>query len=80
MINISTNGFIRLFTSETDTSPQKYHRNKRIEKACLLLHFSEKNIDEIAIKTGFLDRYHFSREFKKSTSNTPAEFRKTKGI
>lgn len=77
-INMATNGFIRLFSSATGISPQKYSQKKRIEKASLLLSFSNKKIDEIAKETGFLDRYHFSKVFKKYTQQGPAEFRKSR--
>lgn len=77
-INMSVNGFIRLFTTEMGVSPQQYSRKKRIEKASILLHFSNKSIDEIAKETGFLDRYHFTRVFKSITTHSPAEFRKRK--
>ena len=75
-IGMSTNGFIRLFSLEIGESPQKYHRQKRVEHACLNLHFTEDDIEKIALETGFLDRYHFSREFKKIMKISPAEFRK----
>ena len=75
-IDMSCNGFIRLFSSETGTSPLQYSRRKRIEKACLLLHFSKQSIDDIALRTGFQDRYYFSRVFKQVTNNSPAQFRK----
>ena len=75
-INMSVNGFIRLFSIDTGISPQQYSRNKRIEKACLLLHFSKRSIDEIALETGFQDRYYFSRVFKQITNTSPAQFRK----
>jgi transcriptional regulator GlxA family with amidase domain len=75
-IGMSVNGFIRLFMNEVGTTPQKYSRRKRIEKASILLHFTDKKIDEIANETGFLDRYHFSRAFKEITNYSPAEFRK----
>jgi AraC-like DNA-binding protein len=55
-IHMSTNGFIRLFKEQTGMSPQKYCRIKKIEKACTLLHYSEKSIEKIADETGFLDR------------------------
>jgi AraC-like DNA-binding protein len=75
-VNMSRNGFIRLFSTETGISPLQYSRSKRIEKACLLLHFSEQSIDDIALKTGFQDRYYFSRVFKQITNNSPVQFRK----
>lgn len=76
-VNMSVNGFIRLFSTETRISPLQYSRRKRIEKACLLLHFTKQSIDEIARKTGFQDRYYFSRVFKQLTNHSPAQFRKT---
>jgi AraC-like DNA-binding protein len=76
-VNMSVNGFIRLFSTETGTSPLQYSRCKRIEKACLLLHFSKQSIDEIARRTGFQDRYYFSRVFKQITKTSPSKFRKT---
>jgi len=76
-VNMSTNGFIRLFSNETGISPLQYSRHKRIEKACLLLHFTKQSIDEIARKIGFQNRYYFSRVFKQITNHSPAKFRKT---
>ena len=76
-VNMSVNGFIRLFSTETGISPLQYSRRKRVEKACLLLHFTKQSIDEIARKTGFQDRYYFSRVFKQITNHSPAQFRKT---
>jgi AraC-like DNA-binding protein len=76
-VNMSRNGFIRLFSTETGISPLQYSRRKRVEKACLLLHFTNQTIDEIARKTGFQDRYYFSRVFKQVTNHSPAQFRKT---
>ena len=77
---LATNAFIKLFTEETGVSPQKYVKNKRIDKACILLHHSNFTIDEVAAKTGFADRYHFSRIFKNLTGVSPARYKKEFGI
>ncbi|MDX8338897.1 AraC family transcriptional regulator [Draconibacterium sp. IB214405] len=77
---MATNAFIRLFSNEIGISVQKYIRNKRIDRACILLHHSNLSIDEIAQKTGFADRYHFSRIFKQSTSISPARYKKEFGL
>ena len=79
-MKLSENGFIRLFSESTGVPPQEYFRKKRIEKACQLLHFSEDSIDDIAIETGFLDRYHFSKVFHRVTGSWPAAFRKDKKL
>lgn len=68
--------FLSLFHSDTGYTPQRLSRKNRLEKACMLLHFSEKTLKEIAEETGFCDRYHFSRMFKREYSYGPSTFRK----
>jgi transcriptional regulator GlxA family with amidase domain len=77
---LATNAFTRLFTEEIGMSPQKYVKKKRIDKACVLLHHSGLSIDEVAVKTGFADRYHFSRIFKQVTKVSPAKYKKEFGM
>lgn len=77
---MATNAFTRLFTEEIGTSPQKYIKKIRIDQACILLHHSNVSIDEVAIKTGFADRYHFSRIFKQITGVSPAKYKKEFGM
>ena len=73
---LSTNAFQRLFTLEVGMPPQKYVRNKRIEKASTLLHHSKLTIEQVAGRTGFADRFHFSKSFKAATGLTPVRYRK----
>lgn len=73
---MATNAFARLFAEETGVSPQKYIRRKRVNKACILLHHYNLSIDEVAIQTGFSDRYHFSRIFKEITGISPARYKR----
>ncbi|MGQ1909169.1 helix-turn-helix domain-containing protein [Marinifilum sp. RC60d5] len=77
---LATNAFTRLFTEEIGVSPQKYVKKKRIDKACIFLHHSNLSIDEVAIQTGFADRYHFSRIFKQITGISPAKYKKVFGM
>ncbi len=76
LCNMSTNGFLKLFKTETGLSPQVYSRRKRLHDASIMLHFSNSTIEEIAADTGFCSRYHFSKVFKKEFNIGPAEFRK----
>lgn len=76
MTFMATNAFTRLFKQETQKTPQHYIKQKRINKACLLLLHSDESIDNIAEKTGFSNRYHFSRIFHEQTGNTPAKYKK----
>lgn len=73
---MSTNAFLRLFRKNAGMSPQLYSRTRRIEKACILLHYSDLDIKQIASETGFCDRFHFSRVFKKLRKVGPSEFRR----
>ncbi|HKK80975.1 MAG TPA: AraC family transcriptional regulator [Prolixibacteraceae bacterium] len=78
--SMTTNAFIRLFTNEVGTPVQKYIRNKRIDQACIMLHHSNLSINEVAVNTGFADRYHFSRIFKQHTHISPARYKKEFGM
>ncbi len=75
-INLSTQFFRRLFKNEVGVSPKRYVIKKRIDKACALLLYSKISVNEIAELTGYSDRYHFSREFKKQKGVSPAKYRK----
>lgn len=71
-----TNAFIRLFRGEVGRSPQAWYMRRRIEEACRLLHHSELSIEQVAERTGFCDRGHFTRAFRKLRRIGPGEFRK----
>jgi AraC-like DNA-binding protein len=73
---MNINAFIRLFRERTGLTPAHYARERRIEAACLLLHHSERSIEDIASACGFCDRYHFTHAFIRSRKISPAAFRK----
>ena len=66
----------RLFKSQTGQTPLEYQKLQRIEKACELLHFTDKSIEQIADELGFFDRFHCSRVFKNIRNINPSEYRK----
>lgn len=74
-VGMSRNGFLFLFKKIVGSSPQAYSRQFRINEACIMLQRSDKSIDEIAQETGFCDRYHFSRVFRKTIGRAPVQFR-----
>ncbi len=61
---MSVNNFHRQFLAGTDSTPKQYLLTKRLLFARDLLVFTEKSVDEIAVLSGFADRYHFSKSFK----------------
>ncbi|MCK9343813.1 MAG: AraC family transcriptional regulator [Prevotella sp.] len=73
---MATNSFAHLFKKELRISLHQYVNAKRINAACLLLIHTDNSIEEIAEKTGFSDRYHFSRIFREVSCTTPAKYRK----
>ncbi len=75
-VQLATNSFTRLFHQEIGIPPQRFVKKKRADHACVLLHHTQKSIDEIAMLCGFSDRYHFSRIFKQVTGASPALYRK----
>lgn len=74
--NMSTNSFARLFKQHMGETIQYYIFKRRIEKARLMLHHSNEDIDNIAYECGFCDRHHFSKIFKVYTSMSPAYYKK----
>lgn len=74
--NMATNAFSRLFKEYTGETLQNFVKKKRINSACLLLLHSDLSIDEIAEKTGFANRYHFTRIFSRIMGNAPARYKK----
>jgi AraC-like DNA-binding protein len=79
-VHMNPNAFIRLFRETLGEPPQSYYLRLRIDRACRRLHFTEDSIDTIAEATGFCDRYHFSRVFKKYRKMGPAAFRNLRWI
>jgi AraC-like DNA-binding protein len=69
------NSLIRRFGETCGLPPQTYLQRKRVEHACLLLQMTELTLEEIAERTGFCDRHHFSRVFRKWREIGPAAYR-----
>ena len=75
-LNMSVSNLCHLFKNETGISPIRYAMERRLEKALLLLGDSHLSMGDIAAKTGFSDRYHFSKAFKSHYGMTPVQMRK----
>lgn len=73
--NYSKSHFIRLFKDCTGMSVTTYINKYRIEKACLNLIYTNKNITEIATENGFNNIQYFSRIFKNYMNCTPKEYK-----
>lgn len=73
---MSVEHFQHLFKQVTGLSPKQYIINVRLTQARNLLINSNLTIDEVAVETGFSNRYHFSKSFSAMFNVPPARFRK----
>lgn len=74
-VHMNTNAFILLFRRETGQPPQRWYLQLRLRRAALLLAHGDLSIDEIARATGFCDRSHFSKAFRRYHQLGPATYR-----
>ncbi len=75
-VGMHPTAFCRYFHRVLGMPPHTFGLVKRIERACLLLHFSALSIAQIAEATGFCDRYYFTRQFSELRGVSPATFRR----
>jgi AraC-like DNA-binding protein len=64
-----------LFLIYNHKSPQQIILDRLVLEAKRLIHFTDKQNQEIAYDLGFNDPAHFSRFFKKMTQLTPSQYR-----
>ncbi len=76
MAGVNVSVFVRRFTAAFGVAPQHFIIEERIKTAASLLLHSRLSIDEIAERTGFCDRYYFTRVFRKFRYISPAKFRR----
>ncbi len=74
LTNYSKSHFIKLFKDNTGMNLTEYINKYRIDRACLELQFTDKNITEIATQTGFNNIQYFSRVFKEYMNCTPKQY------
>ncbi len=74
--NVSKQQLIRYFKSTLNTTPMQYITEYKITHAKkMLFYHSELTINEIALELGFDNQHYFSKVFKKTTGETPSEYR-----
>ncbi len=74
--NYSKSHFSRLFKEATGKSVTEYINGYRVEKACLDMIYTDKNITEVAMENGFNNVQYFSRVFKKIMKCSPRFYKK----
>ncbi len=74
---LSQRSFLRRFKRSTGHTPLRYLQHLRVEHAKNLLECSDASIDDIAWQVGYEDATYFRRMFRRFTSLTPSNYRKT---
>lgn len=75
-VHLSANHLHKIFVESEGCTPYEYVMEKRIEKAKTLILIGEHSLAQVALETGFCSQSHFTAAFKKSTGQTPAQYRK----
>src|SRR5262249_35659093 len=73
---LSTHHFCRAFQKSFGVPPHKYHQARRIQQAKLQLTDRAASITEVSITLGFSCASSFSETFRKTTGQSPSQFRK----
>jgi len=74
---MSSSTFSKAIKKETGMSFAKYVNNYRISKSLDLLRNDGFSMSDIAFECGFTNQFHFTRVFKKITSTSPLQYRKS---
>ncbi|PDT81235.1 helix-turn-helix domain-containing protein [Sinorhizobium sp. BJ1] len=74
-VRLSRRQLERLFTEKTRMSPALAFRRLRLDRAKQILQTSKKPIIEVALDVGFVNTSHFTKEFRRTYGQTPAEIR-----
>ena len=72
--------FSRKFKLAVGESPHAYVVRRRLEKACHLMVTSAEPLSEIALSVGFSDQAHLCRLFRQAFGQSPAGWRRERGI
>ena len=72
----SYTGFLKFFKAQFRQAPCRYIEQRRLEKAAVLLTFSECSVRDASAACGFDNEFYFSRRFAAFHGMPPSRFRK----
>jgi AraC family transcriptional regulator len=76
LTRLSEQHFCRAFKKSFGLPPHQYHVQRRIERAKLLLADRSNSVTDIALTLGYSQTSAFSVAFRKTTGQSPREFRR----
>ncbi len=68
--------FLRRFRAATGLRPTEYCQQVRVGRACRLLEFTRRNVEQIAWGVGYQDPGAFRKVFQRVTGLTPSDYRR----
>jgi AraC family transcriptional regulator of arabinose operon len=74
-VNLSPSRFAHLFRERMGKSPTRYLRQRRLERARLLLESTFLTVKEVMAAVGCNDPSHFSRDFRRAYGVSPRAWR-----
>jgi AraC family transcriptional regulator len=74
LARLSTFHFCRAFKQSFGVPPHRYHTNRRIERAKIMLAERKHSVTEIGLTVGFSETSSFSAVFRKVTGQTPSRY------
>jgi AraC family transcriptional regulator len=66
--------FARAFKQSLGMPPHRFHMNRRVERAKVLL--PNRTVTEVALAVGYAETSSFSSGFRRATGMSPTEFRR----
>ena len=76
LLELSQPHFSRVFRLSYGETPHAYILRRRVELAAQLMLASRAPLSEIALKCGFHDQAHLSKQFRRLTGEPPAAWRR----
>jgi AraC family transcriptional regulator of arabinose operon len=73
---LSASRFSHLFRKVAGTTPQRYHEQRRLDRASRLLEMTSMPMKTIAHDLGFENAFYFSRRFSLYAKCSPTEYRR----
>jgi AraC family transcriptional regulator len=77
LVRLSPFHFCRAFKQSFGVPPHRYHSNRRVERAKLLLADPDFSVTEIGLDLGFSETSSFTTAFRRATGMTPTAYHRS---